>query len=273
MKLVETSTEASSGFRVLEAAHRFVSSLDPAMTLLDLNFRGFASSSSIIPRVSPCTALYSRGKGALDMAGYANRTISIDAVSGFIRGQPAPIRTEPMTPATWSDQQPWQEWKASHDPHRPAISGPNPRRTSGLGEWGAGARRHRASNVQAAGGCARPHLRHGARPAKAAAMAYPDDTGELCSIGTKLPYTQDDWRARRAAVDAVLDDDGGIVTRVGEETVGEMWSLSDGQNVLNEANPRFSENIRRHVERVVREDPFHVSAGLSDRVQPGAKRA
>jgi hypothetical protein len=138
MKLVETSTEASSGFRVLEAAHRFVSSLDPAMTLLDLNFRGFAPSSSIIPRVSPCTTLYSRGKGALDMAGYANRTISIDAVSGFIRGQPAPIRTEPMTPATWSDQQPWQEWKASHDPHRPAISGPNPRRTSGLGEWGAG---------------------------------------------------------------------------------------------------------------------------------------
>jgi 4-hydroxyphenylacetate 3-monooxygenase len=98
-------------------------------------------------------------------------------------------------------------------------------------------------------------------------------TGELCSIGTKLPYTQDDWHARRAAVDAVLDDDGGIGTRVGDETVGEMWSLSDGQNVLNEANPRFSENIRRHVERVVREDPFHVSAGLSDRVQPGAKRA
>jgi 4-hydroxyphenylacetate 3-monooxygenase len=97
-------------------------------------------------------------------------------------------------------------------------------------------------------------------PAKAATMAYRNDTGELCSIGTKLPYTQDDWHARRAAVDAVLDDVGGIVTRVGDETVGEMWSLFDGQNVLNEVNPRFSENIRRHVDRVVREDPFHVSA-------------
>ena len=29
-------------------------------------------------------------------------------------------------------------------------------------------------------------------------------------------------------------------------TVGEMWSLFDGQDVLNEVNPRFSENIRRH---------------------------
>ena len=34
-KFVETSTEASSGFRVLEAAHRFVSSLDPTMILLN----------------------------------------------------------------------------------------------------------------------------------------------------------------------------------------------------------------------------------------------
>ena len=52
----------------------------------------------------------------------------------------------------------------------------------------------------------------------------------------------------------------GIVTRVGDETVGEMWSLYDGQDVLNEVDPTFSENIRRHVERAVREDPFHVSA-------------
>jgi len=97
-------------------------------------------------------------------------------------------------------------------------------------------------------------------PAYAAAMTYRDESGTLCSIGTKLPYTPEDWHSRRAAVDTVLDEIGGIVTRVGDETVGEMWSLYDGQDVLNEVNPRFSENIRRHVERVVREDPFHVSA-------------
>jgi 4-hydroxyphenylacetate 3-monooxygenase len=96
--------------------------------------------------------------------------------------------------------------------------------------------------------------------AHASSMTYTDAAGEPCSIGAKLPYTQADWHARRAAVDAVLDEIGGIVTRVGDETVGEMWSLYDGQDVLNEVDPQFSENIRRHVDRVVREDPFHVSA-------------
>jgi 4-hydroxyphenylacetate 3-monooxygenase len=94
----------------------------------------------------------------------------------------------------------------------------------------------------------------------ASIMTYADDTGAACAVGTKLPLTQDDWAAKRAAVDAVLDEVGGIVTRVGDETVGEMWSLYDGQDVLNEVNPQFSANIRRHVERVVRDDPFHVSA-------------
>jgi hypothetical protein len=39
-----------------------------------------------------------------------------------------------------------------------------------------------------------------------------------------------------------------------------MWSLFDGQDILDEVDPAFSENIRRHVDRVVRLDPFHVSA-------------
>ncbi|MEJ0015229.1 MAG: 4-hydroxyphenylacetate 3-hydroxylase family protein [Acetobacteraceae bacterium] len=96
--------------------------------------------------------------------------------------------------------------------------------------------------------------------AHAAVMAYRDEAGETNAVGTKLPLTAEDWHAKRAAVDEVLDEIGGIVTRVGDETVGEMWSLYDGQDVLNEVNPQFSANIRRHVDRVVRDDPFHVSA-------------
>ncbi len=87
-----------------------------------------------------------------------------------------------------------------------------------------------------------------------------DAAGEVCAVGAALPLTQPDWHAKRAAVDAVLDEVGGVVTRVGDETVGEMWSLYDGQDVLNEVDPQFSANIRHHVERVAREDPFHVSA-------------
>jgi 4-hydroxyphenylacetate 3-monooxygenase len=91
-------------------------------------------------------------------------------------------------------------------------------------------------------------------------MTYTDDSGQRCSIGGKLPLTQPDWHAKRDAVNTVLDEIGGIVTRVGDETVGEMWSLYDGQDVLNEVNPQFSANIRTHVARVVKDDPFHVSA-------------
>ncbi len=92
-------------------------------------------------------------------------------------------------------------------------------------------------------------------------MSYADaETGERCPTGPKLPLTKADWHAKRTAVDAVLDTCGGIVTRVGDETVGEMWSLYDGQDVLNEINPAFSEHIRRHVRRAAVADPFHVSA-------------
>ena len=92
-------------------------------------------------------------------------------------------------------------------------------------------------------------------------MSYVDvDTGELCPTSAKPPLTKEDWHAKRAAVDTVFDACGGIVTRVGDETVSEMWSLYDGQDILNEINPAFSENIRGHVQHAAVADPFHVSA-------------
>jgi 4-hydroxyphenylacetate 3-monooxygenase len=92
-------------------------------------------------------------------------------------------------------------------------------------------------------------------------MSYPDPgTGERNSVGGKLPRSRQDWADKRAAVDLVLREAGGVVTRVGDETVGEMWSLFDGQDLLNEVDPRFADNIRNHVLRAVRTDPFHVSA-------------
>ncbi len=102
-------------------------------------------------------------------------------------------------------------------------------------------------------------------------MTYEDEHGEPHAIAWKLPRTQDDWHKKRAAIDAVFEDIGGLVTRVGDETVGEMWSLYDGQEVLNEVDPRFSENIRNHVTRVIDKDPFHVSANTDpkgDRSKP-----
>jgi 4-hydroxyphenylacetate 3-monooxygenase len=97
-------------------------------------------------------------------------------------------------------------------------------------------------------------------PRFADALSYRSEAGEVCAVALKLPRSPDDWHAKRGAVETVLDEIGGVVTRVGDETVGEMWSLFDGQDILSEVDPAFAENIRRHVDRVVRLDPFHVSA-------------
>lgn len=92
-------------------------------------------------------------------------------------------------------------------------------------------------------------------------MTYVDpETGERNAVGTQLPYTQEHWHRKRAAVETVFDDLGGVVTRVGDETVGEMWSLFDGKDVLNEVDPRFAENIERHIHLALHNDPFHISA-------------
>ena len=59
-------------------------------------------------------------------------------------------------------------------------------------------------------------------------------------------------------MDSLLHDIGGVVIRVSDETVGEMWSLFDGQDVLNEVDPQFARNIENHIIMSTREDPFHV---------------
>ena len=92
-------------------------------------------------------------------------------------------------------------------------------------------------------------------------MSYVDaETGERCPTGARLPLSKDDWHAKRLAVDTVLDDVGGIVTRVGDETVGEIWSLYDGQEILDEIDPAYSAHIQHHVRHAALADPFHVSA-------------
>src|SRR5271155_699743 len=95
-------------------------------------------------------------------------------------------------------------------------------------------------------------------PAWAELMSYRDD-GERCSILLRPPTEKAHWHEKWRAVDAYLNDIRGIVTRVGDETVGEMWSLLDGRDVLNQIDPRFGDNIDRHIRWVLQQDTFHVS--------------
>ena len=84
--------------------------------------------------------------------------------------------------------------------------------------------------------------------AHAPIMTYVEDNKQH-SIFNLLPREQKDWHDKRAACDAVMNDIKGVVTRVGDETVGEMWSLYDGRDVLNEIDPRFGDNITNHIQR------------------------
>ncbi|SIT16411.1 4-hydroxyphenylacetate 3-hydroxylase family protein [Insolitispirillum peregrinum] len=107
-------------------------------------------------------------------------------------------------------------------------------------------------------------------PAHAHLMTY-QEGDETSAIANRLPLVQADWWDKRRATDAILDTVGGVVTRVGDETVGEMWSLFDGQDILNDVDPQFARNIRDHIHHVLHRDPFHVSANTDpkgDRSRP-----
>jgi 4-hydroxyphenylacetate 3-monooxygenase len=86
------------------------------------------------------------------------------------------------------------------------------------------------------------------------------DGAERNSSLLRRPTEQQHWWEKWNALDAYFKDIKGVVTRVGDETIGEMWSLFDGREVLNKIDPRFAKNIDHHIERVLREDVFHVSA-------------
>ena len=73
-----------------------------------------------------------------------------------------------------------------------------------------------------------------------------EETNELNTVYHKPPRTKDDWYEKDTAMDSLMNDIGGVVIRVSDETVGEMWSLFDGQDVLNEVDPQFAKNIENH---------------------------
>ena len=91
-------------------------------------------------------------------------------------------------------------------------------------------------------------------------MTYVDTAGERQAVPNKPPRAKDDWRAKRAWVNAVMDDVRGVILRVGDETVGGLWALLDGKALLDEVDPRFGDNIVAQIERARVSDLMTVSA-------------
>jgi 4-hydroxyphenylacetate 3-monooxygenase len=107
-------------------------------------------------------------------------------------------------------------------------------------------------------------------PTYRGALSY-EENGARHSVFHRPPRQSGDWDDKTRALDLVFNDIRGVVTRVGDETVGEMWSLLDGRDVLAEIERRFADNIDRHVRAVVESDVFHVSANTDpkgDRSRP-----
>ncbi len=92
------------------------------------------------------------------------------------------------------------------------------------------------------------------------AMTYVEDGERFADRLASCPTRRRTGRPSARAIDAVMWDIGGVVTRVGDETVGEMWSLWDGKDILDEIDPRFAKNIETHIHQAIKDDPFHVSA-------------
>ncbi len=87
-----------------------------------------------------------------------------------------------------------------------------------------------------------------------------EENGEIFATAWQPPYTRKDWKTKRDWIELVMKEIGGVVTRIGDETVGELWSLADGKDVLNQVDRSWAENIDRHITNVLGNDIFHVSA-------------
>ena len=95
-----------------------------------------------------------------------------------------------------------------------------------------------------------------------------NEGGEWNKISTRFPHTQGDWWDKRRARDTIFERLGGMLSWTGDEPAGEIWSLFDTQDLLNDIDPQYGENLRNHISRVLNEDLGHVSATFDPFADP-----
>ncbi len=71
---------------------------------------------------------------------------------------------------------------------------------------------------------------------------------------------QKDWHDKIKALDHVMKDISGVVTRVGDETIGEMWSLDRWSRRAGRDRSALRTQYRPSISAVIEKDVFHVSA-------------
>ena len=73
-------------------------------------------------------------------------------------------------------------------------------------------------------------------PAYRDALTYTENDSRHSTF-QRPPRQASDWTDKTTALDLFFKDIGGVVTRVGDQTNGEMWSLLDGRDVLRRDRP------------------------------------
>lgn len=86
------------------------------------------------------------------------------------------------------------------------------------------------------------------------------EDGERIATLSRRPERKQDWYAKWAAHDVISEHVGGMFSRLGDDNIGEMWSMLDEVPKLESLDHTFADNIRTHLNRIETQDIFHVSA-------------
>ena len=74
------------------------------------------------------------------------------------------------------------------------------------------------------------------------------------------------------AIATILYEIGGVATSVGDETVGEMWSLLDDKDILYLVDCKFADNFVTQIKNVIHSDVFHVVVNVDSKADRSKRR-
>ncbi len=84
-------------------------------------------------------------------------------------------------------------------------------------------------------------------PHLAEKTTYVQETGTTCARAFKLPRSKSDLADSRHYLEIVLNEVGGPIERLGDDAVGELWSMYDARDRLVEVDRRYFSNVEYHI--------------------------
>lgn len=97
-------------------------------------------------------------------------------------------------------------------------------------------------------------------PSAPVALAKTDQDGEARNTLLVRPRQKEDWYAKWEAHDEISRRVGGLFSRLGDDNLGEMWSVTDERERLEGLDNAFVDNVERHLRAIETSDVYHVSA-------------